>query len=98
MRLFAYWPRTATLPIAKYVLKRYDTEIADVQAVKKMADDYTAASLDALGQTHPEVLQYLQALVAAGVQQGYDGARLEALQDIQTQFKEALPAEIKAQL
>lgn len=98
MRLFAYWPRTSTLPVAKYVLKRYDVEIGEMLTAKKMADDYAAASLDVLGQTHPELLQDLQALVAAGVQMGYDGARLEALQDTQAQFREALPADIKAQL
>lgn len=96
--LYAFNPRTATLPIAKYVLSKYDIELAAVRAQKKAADELVGALLDVMTKTGTGTLQDFELMLAAGTQQGYDGGKEEALLSERAQFWAALSPEIKPNL
>ncbi len=97
--LYAYNPRTATLTVAKFVLAHYDIAIAAAMQQQVLAREQALALLDVLDKAEriPDDFD-LETFLASGVQQGYDGGKLEALQLEQAAFRAALPADIKAQL
>lgn len=98
LNLFAYWPRAATLPIARYVIRRLDVEIDTSEQVREIADERVAALLDVLTQKHPDLAADLKTLVDAGNDQGYDNAQTERLESFKSQFIGCLPADVRAQL
>jgi hypothetical protein len=91
--IYAYNPRTATLPVALYVLKRWAAEIAAVKEQKRLADEQVAAVLNLLTSTPSKTLELL---AASASEQGYDGGRLESLQNLQRQFWGELPQDVRA--
>lgn len=97
MTLFAYNPRTATAPVAAYVLGRFDLEIAAAHQAVMVDNAFSNSVLDVLSLTHPELVQDLQLLAASGASRGYDGGREEFLKSVREQFRAALPAALHTQ-
>lgn len=96
---FVFEPRkVTTVEQASYILSLYDRDIAmSVEQTKAFEDNLNAIS-DVLRQAHPDLAQDLDMLIEHAKLVGHAEGSRQDMDTIRSQFRSALPYEVKKRL